>query len=471
MIATLERTTDRPTASQRPYTPHGACLQLWRCKAREAIISGPAGTGKSRAALEVLHVCAEKYPGMRGLIFRKRRKDLTESGLVTWETKVLPENHASIGRVHREGRHVYRYPNGSEIVVGGMDDPSKVMSTEYDIAFGQEARELDEADWESVSIRCRNGRMPYQQVIGDTNPDAPHHWIKRRAATGKLVLIESRHEDNPVMWNRRRGTWTEQGRLYLQRLDDLTGVRLTRLRHGLWAQAEGLVYDGWDSACHVVDPFPIPRDWPRYWSVDFGFTNPFVCQWWAADPDGRLWLYRELYHTGRLVEDHARQMLALSGVNPDTKDWLGKHAEPRPRAVICDHDAEDRATLTKHLGLGTVPAPKDVSPGIQAVASRLRRAGDGKPRLVVFRGCVAEKDRVLDAARKPIGLAEEMESYTWDTETGRKAGEVPVKKGDHSLDAARYLVYWLDGPGKVAYHPGDVTQGATTWVDADPGVW
>ena len=31
------------------------------------------------------------------------------------------------------------------------------------------------------------------------------------------------------------------------------------------------------------------------WSVDFGFTNPIVIQWWAEDPDGRLYLYRELY--------------------------------------------------------------------------------------------------------------------------------------------------------------------------------
>jgi predicted transcriptional regulator len=41
--------------------------------------------------------------------------------------------------------------------------------------------------------------------------------------------------------------------------------------------------------------------------VDFGYTNPFVMQWWAEDPDGRLYLYREIYRTRRLVEDHAKR--------------------------------------------------------------------------------------------------------------------------------------------------------------------
>jgi uncharacterized membrane protein len=46
-------------------------------------------------------------------------------------------------------------------------------------------------------------------------------------------------------------------------------------------------------------------------------------------------------------------------------------------ATVADHDAEDRATLERY-GVYTQPATKDVSPGIQAVQARLRRAGDGK---------------------------------------------------------------------------------------------
>jgi phage terminase large subunit len=467
---TAAPSTPSPTVDNRPYTPWGACLELWRARETEIMVSGPAGTGKSRACMEKLHWCAEKYPGMRALIFRKRRVDVTESALVTWEDKVLPTGHPALGNVQRQGRHSYTYPNGSIVVVGGLDDPGKVMSTEYDLAFAQEARELDEGDWESVSIRCRNGKMPYQQLIGDTNPDGPHHWIKRRAAAGTLRLLESRHEDNPAMFDRRRGEWTAAGRAYLARLDELTGVRRDRLRRGLWTQAEGLVYDAYDPATHVIEPFAVPRDWPRYWSVDFGFTNPFVCQWWAADPDGRLHLYREIYRTGRLVEDHARHMLELVGM-PDggAGDW-SEALEPRPRAVVCDHDAEDRATLTRYLRMGTVPAIKDVSPGLQAVAGRLRVAGDGRPRLVQFRGALVERDRTLYEAHRPTCTAEEWESYIWDTGTGRKQGEAPAKRDDHGMDATRYVVMFADRAAGLAYTAAETPE-RTILDDAPPGAW
>jgi phage terminase large subunit len=325
------------------------------------LISGPAGTGKSRGCLEKLHFLASKYPKMRGLIVRKTRASLTESALVTFEEKVVPVQHSILNGPGRAHRQAYHYPNGSILALGGLDKASRIMSTDYDIIFVQEAIELAEHDWEALTTRLRNGIVPFQQIIGDTNPDTPTHWLKRRCNSGKAVLLESRHEDNPLLWNRDRNDWTEAGRVYMAKLEALTGPRKQRLRFGQWVQAEGIVYEGWDPAVHLIDRFPIPADWPRYWSVDFGYINPFVAQWWAQDPDGRLFLYRQVYMTQRLVEDHAAQILALA------------RNEPRPKKVICDHDAEGRATLGHHLKMQTTPARKEKSPGIQAVASRLTR--------------------------------------------------------------------------------------------------
>jgi len=157
-------------------------------------------------------------------------------------------------------------------------------------------------------------------------------------------------------------------------------------------------------------------------------------QWWGEDPDGRLFLYREIYHSRRLVEDHARQARKLM-VLPSGK-WL----EPRPRAVICDHDAEDRATLEKHLKLKTTAAHKRVSPGIQAVQSRLKSAGDGRPRLFIMRGALVERDDELDEAKKPACTEEEVSGYVWAVKPGGTTPEVPVKENDHGMDALRYMV-------------------------------
>src|SRR3546814_10566883 len=90
----------------------------------------------------------------------------------------------------------------------------------------------------------------------------------------------------------------------MSKLDALTGVRYMRLRKGIWCAAEGLVYEEFDPELHVHKRIGVPPiSWTRYMTVDFGYTNPMVVQMWAEDEDGRLYLYRELYHTKTTVED------------------------------------------------------------------------------------------------------------------------------------------------------------------------
>jgi phage terminase large subunit len=213
----------------RSYQPIGAALEAFYSRAPEVLLSGPAGTGKTRSILEKLHLCASKYAGMRGVIVRKTRSSLSESGLVTFEEKVLPAGSRIKGNTARRYRQLYEYPNGSEIVVAGMDDPNRIMSTEFDMAVVLEATELTEIDWENLTTRLRNFVMPYQQLLADCNPGSPSHWLKARADRGVLLLLPSVHEDNPTLFDRASGEWTEAGRAYLAKLENLTGVRRLRL--------------------------------------------------------------------------------------------------------------------------------------------------------------------------------------------------------------------------------------------------
>ena len=64
------------------YQPRGAARQLFANKDREVLLAGPAGTGKSRACLEKLHLAALQRP-IRAAIIRKTRASLTQSALVT----------------------------------------------------------------------------------------------------------------------------------------------------------------------------------------------------------------------------------------------------------------------------------------------------------------------------------------------------------------------------------------------------
>jgi phage terminase large subunit len=446
------------------YEPFGAAARLFADRSPEVVLSGPAGTGKSFACLQKMHMCALANPGMRGLIARKTLVSLGSTGMVTWRKHVIPEA-AKTGVVRFYGGSqqeaaAYRYENGSTMVVGGLDRPTRIMSSEYDLIFVQEATELDVEDWESLTTRLRNGVMSFQQLMADCNPSTPTHWLKLRAEAGRTRMLESRHEDNPRLFGR-DGNVTPDGAAYLAKLDALTGPRYQRLRRGLWVSAEGVIYDGYDTAVHLVDRFDIPAGWPRYWAVDFGFTNPFVLQQWAVDPDGRFWLYREIYRTQRLVEDHAADIIeACTDPDPDYVHPAGQpryphHGriwrEPKPVAIICDHDAEGRATLERHLGMSTTPAKKAVTEGIQLAQARMKVAGDGRPRLFLVRDAVMHRDKALMEAGKPTSTAEEMLGYVWAvkrTKDGEMVKDEPVKQDDHGMDAMRYFVVDRDLRGE-----------------------
>lgn len=435
------------TATEIPFQARGAVSDLLDCRDPECLLSGAAGTGKTVGALMKMHLACLAKPKVRALIVRKTHASLTASTLVTFREKVAKEA-IEAGAVTFYGGSAqepaaFRYQNGSTIVVGGLDRASRLLSTEFDLVLVDEAIEVTDEDLDTIVSRLRNGVLSYQQLIMCTNPGPPAHHLKKRADSGRCRIFYSKHEDNPRLYDAETETWTEYGKSYISRLESLTGVRYHRLRWGKWVAADGLVYDKWDEGIHLVDPFPIPDDWQRWWTIDWGFTAPFVWQDWREDPDGRLYLVREFVKTQQIVEDHVKEIKRM--VLDKKGDWRG----PLPSAVICDHDATDRATFERHMELATIPAKKGKTDGIQALQARLAEAADGKPRLMVFRDAVKYRDSAMEDGVKPIGVAEEIPGYVWATKPGAGGDlkEEPLKVNDHSMDAARYMCAHRDMNG------------------------
>lgn len=424
------------------FQPYGTAIEIFKSREPEVLVSGPAGTGKSRACIEKLHLLAMLNPGARILMVRKTLVSLTSTGLVTYREHVAKE-HIESGEVKWFGGSpqeaaAYKYKNGSVIVVGGMDKAMKIMSSEYDIVYVQEATELTENDWESITTRLRNGKISFQQLLADANPDKDTHWLKVRCDKGQTKIIYSDHKDNPTLYDPHTGLLTPVGASYMAKLDNLTGVRYQRLRKGLWVAAEGLVYDEYDPTIHLHPAINEPPfNWERYLSIDFGYVNPFVCQWWAKDGDGRLYLYRELYMTNGLVEDHAKTII---------KHMSNDSRAPKPVKIITDHDAEGRETLSRYLGMPTTAAKKTVTEGIQAVSSRMKVQPDGKPRIYICRDALITPDKELLDAKKPISTEQEIAGYIWADNK-----EEPLKSDDHGMDAMRYMVAHMDLQAKSKY--------------------
>lgn len=423
-----------PPESRVGFECFGGARELWRYRGPEVILSGPYETGKTYAALYKLHTLLSKYPKARALMVRKTYKSLVASAVATYEQKVLPHppDHPKcpVARYGGERPEFYDYPNGARLLLGGMDNADKFLSAEFDFIYVNQAEELSLDDWEKLTGRAtgRAGNVPYPQVMGDCNPGPPRHWIRQRE---RLKLLKSRHEDNPALFDPRTGEMTDQGVRTLATLDALTGVRYKRGRLGQWAGQEGMVYEEWDEDIHLIDRFDIPAGWRRYRSIDFGYTNPFVCQWWAEDEDGRLYLYREMYMTRRTVKVHAQQINALS---------VGE----RIQETIADHDASDRATL-KENRINTVAAQKDVTLGIERVQERLKIQGDGRPRLFILRDSLVEIDTARAEEHRTLSTLDEIDGYVYpDSREGKAEDENPVKVDDHGMDALRYMVMHLD---------------------------
>jgi len=391
------------------------------------------------------------YPGARGLIVRKTRVSLNEAGLYTFEQFLLnSDDPLLLGRsgrpIGRAARRAYEYPNGSMLIVGGIDKETRILSTEFDLIFVQEAIEFTENEWETLTTRLRHGRTPVQQIIADTNPGAPTHWIKRRANSGQLELIESRHEDNPSLYNHKRKKWTQRGIEYLERLSTLTGHRLERFRYGRWVQAEGAIYTNFIPSLHLLDFTQLVERGiftkagklnagvvrRVVASVDWGFTHAGVIQVWVEDNDGRLYLIREIYQTGQQV-------------NP----WWVRQARRLQREFkvsrfICDPAEPSFIEHFRRKGLKAEPANNEVLVGIQAVQARLEPAPDGLPRLFLYRDSLESVDHELMGVKLPVRTEDEFSSYVWRKSTRGDMKEAPEKANDHGMDAMRYAVMYFD---------------------------
>jgi len=409
-------------ACEIPYCIYGGNKDAILCRDPEVVIAGPAETGKTLAMWWKIHTLANRYPGAQISIIRKVLSDIYGSALRTFKRDFIDRGYApGIMPYGGEKPQWYDYPNGSRIWVGGLDKPGKTLSSERDMIYVNQCEQLGLPDWEYLT-RCVTGRgavMPYTQLAGDCNPGPPTHWIKGRANEGKLTLFESTHRDNPTLWDRERGEWTEQGERSRATLSNMSGSRLLRLYHGLWAAPEGAIYDVFDEEKHVVKHFDPPALWPRAVGIDpFGAYIAAVWLAWDAQ-SGVLNVYREYYREfGETTPGHVTNILR------ETRDetvfaWVG--GGPSERQARADWAGAGIPLLEPPIG--------DVWAGIDRVYQLLKDF-----RLVVHDNCV--------------NLLSDIGSYRRKLKDGVPTETIENKEEAHMLDALRYIVAWLTEPGE-----------------------
>tara|TARA_Y100001938_G_scaffold119861_1_gene166193 strand:- start:874 stop:2388 length:1515 start_codon:yes stop_codon:yes gene_type:complete len=442
----------QPSRAKKRYQAIGGAAEFMIACDSEVLYEGVANAGKTRAVCEKTHYLCSKIPGLRVLWVRKTRKSMTESVLVTFEEHVLPRHHPCIhGTASRAHRDSYEYPNGSSIVLGGMDNPDRIMSTEYDVIVYFEATEGLLREWEQLSTRVRNKMILvgvdedgdpvyWDQMIADCNPGAKSHWLNKRARAGKMRRIRARHSDNP--------TFTKRDQM---RLDALTGVRRKRLRDGEWVAAEGQVLENYDPERHdcYLHEWLWNRNEPSegykfdwyFAGLDFGNKHAQALEVFGAVGNEVV----------RVCEVYKRRM---------RYDWWGDAIEQvldkwDIGVIVADNNDEKSIQyLNDRLGPlggrdeGQLIIPADKAPG--AKAARIQMVQDflaeGRLKFAVdaleFGPCKVSQEEEL-----PIGLLEELPDWVWAEEKpGMRAKDEPDPRCiDHGIDAMLYALGWAWG--------------------------
>ena len=384
----------------------GAAREIQSLRAQEWILSGPSETGKTFAALWLLDSLMQSTPGEQGALIRKLRSTMDGTVLVTYR-RVIAQSGSGAVAYGGENAQWFDYPNGARLWVGGMDNPQKILSGERGYIYVNQAEDLSQPDWETLSTRA-TGRGAVTQtpmLFGDCNPGGEDHWILRRRDDGALRLLESRHVDNPSLYTD-DGTLTEQGERSMAVLNKLTGARKKRLRFGLWVGAEGQFFEAWDEDIHVIAPFTPPADWPVWGAFDYGFSHPTAFGVFTSDNDGRVYLLGEHVQHKWLPTQHAPAMDALVA-------RLGI-PKARLRRTVAGHDvfanrgdSEGRTIAEQYAALGWAfeRAQIDRINGAAALLTRLGNTEAGTSiTLFIVRTCartIATIPRMVGDPNRP----------------------------------------------------------------------
>lgn len=298
-------------------------------------------------------------------------------------------------------------------IFGGKDESSQDLIQGITLAgvFFDEVALMPESFVNQATGRCSVDGSKYWF---NCNPDGPYHWFKLnwldKAREKNLLVLHFTMDDNLSLSERIKERYRNM----------YTGVFFKRYILGLWAMAEGIIYDMFSEDRHVKTILEYARqliDGGRYVSIDYGTQNATAFLLWNKGRDGKWYCIREYYYSGRDK--------GIQKTDAEYAEDLKKFLDGTPvKAVIVDPSAASFiAELNKH-GFTVIQADNAVEDGIRLVATLLNTE-----RIAFSQSC---KNTIMEFA-----------SYIWDPKAAERGEDKPIKQHDHAMDAVRYFCYTI----------------------------
>ena len=318
-------------------------------------------------------------------------------------------------------------------IFGGKDERSQDLIQGITLAgvFFDEVALMPESFVNQATGRCS---VEGSKFWFNCNPDGPYHWFKvnwidkstgylgkerveqirkKAAEEGKdpglkeILYLHFTMDDNLSLSEEIKARYRS---MYI-------GVFFKRYILGLWAAAEGVIYDMFDPEKHVKNIkefFQILVNGNRYVSCDYGTQSATVFLLWNKGIDGKWYCIREYYYSGR---DKGKQKTDAEYAD-DLKKWLDG---TRIKAMIVDPSAASFIAELRKRGYKVIKANNDVLDGIRLVGMLLNLE------MLIFSSSCTE-------------TIKEFASYIWDEKAAEHGEDKPVKQHDHGCDAVRYFV-------------------------------
>ena len=359
---------------------------------RYTAYGGARGGGK-RWAVRVKGVGgALYYPGIKILMLRRTYPEL-ENTIISPLIELL--NTAALdGKPAGDRLFTYNatmrtlfFANGSMIKFGHLQSANAVteyQGQEYDWIFMDEATHFTEWEFRVLAATLRGvNKIPKRMYLTCNPGGVGHLWVKRlfverdfRAGEDPkdYLFIPATVEDNTALMDHSPD--------YIQMLDLLPDDLRAAHRYGDWDAMAGQFFGEFRRETHVVKPFLVPREWPRYRAIDYGL-DMFACLWVAVDFGGRAWVYREVQQPGLIVSDAAALMRGLTLPEERIEYTI---APPDLWSTQKD-TGRTMAEVFARNGVGLARASNSRVQGWLTLKEYLKPGADGRPNLLVTEDC------------------------------------------------------------------------------------
>ena len=202
---------------------------------------GSAGSGKSYTIAQRIIIRCTKEP-IRVLVCRRYATTLRNSCFALFKEILTKWQLLPYVKVKETDMSI-TFPNGSQIIMVGLDTEEKLLSlTNISTVWVEEAYEVEKSKVEQLNLRMR-GTAANQQLILSWNPISKHSWLYEFTVNNppeNSVFIHSTYKDNPFL-----------NPEYVQALDEMEIRNPEKYRvygRGEWGvDSSGLVIKNWKS--------------------------------------------------------------------------------------------------------------------------------------------------------------------------------------------------------------------------------